>query len=100
MDFCLVFTPDNPEIYTLNPSAWLIMRLCDGKPEADIAHAYHATVEPLLSREEARREVRAGIASLVKMGIVELASARRGKRSNPKPSTRGSRRETKRSAAA
>jgi hypothetical protein len=32
MATCLVFTPDDPEVYTLNSSAWLILRLCDGRP--------------------------------------------------------------------
>ena len=52
MAICLVFTPDDPEIYTLNPSAWLILQLCDGRSETEIAHAYLAAVEPALSPEE------------------------------------------------
>src|SRR5262249_13671885 len=52
MSTCLVFTPDNPEVYTLNPTAWLILQLCDGRPKAAIADSYHAAVEPMLSREE------------------------------------------------
>jgi Coenzyme PQQ synthesis protein D (PqqD) len=80
MDFCLVFTPDDPQIYNLNPSAWLILQLCDGKSEADIVDGYHAAVEPLLTRDEALCEVQVGISSLVQMKIVEVVHTQRRKR--------------------
>ena len=72
MEICMVFTPDDPEIYTLNPSAWLVLQLCDGRTEAGIALAYHKAVEPMLTREEARREVRDGIESLMRKRIIEV----------------------------
>ncbi len=31
MDTCLVYTPGNPRLYTLNPTAWLVIELCDGR---------------------------------------------------------------------
>jgi hypothetical protein len=80
MEVCLVFTPDDPEIYTLNVSAWLILQLCDGRQEDRIARAYYAAVEPLLSREEAQREVRAGIESLLQKRIIEVVSTKRSQR--------------------
>jgi coenzyme PQQ synthesis protein D (PqqD) len=79
---CLVFTPNDPEVYTLNPSAWLVLRLCDGRSEAKIALAYHAAVEPMLSLDETRREVRVGIESLIQKRIIEVVNGRRT-RSNP-----------------
>jgi hypothetical protein len=79
MATCLVFTPDNPEVYTLNPSAWLILRLCDGRPVAEIAEAYHAAVEPMLSREQAQREVGLGIENLEQKRIIEVVNTRRAK---------------------
>jgi len=79
----MVFTPDDPEVYTLNPSAWLVLRLCDGRSEDEIASAYHAAAEPMLSREEARSEVRAGIESLMRKSIVEAVHRRTGKRAPP-----------------
>jgi hypothetical protein len=81
MATCLVFTPKNPEMYTLNLSAWLILQLCDGRSGAQIIDAYYKAIEPLLSRDEAEREVRLGIEGLTEKGIVELVSAQRGKRS-------------------
>jgi len=74
MAVCLVFTPNNPEIFTLNPSAWLILQLCDGRSEAQIARAYLEAVEPALSPEEVAGEVQRGLTSLVKSGIVETAA--------------------------
>jgi len=71
MELCLVFTPDDPEVYTLNPTAWLILQLCDGRSEASIARAYHKAVEPMLTREESRHSVRDGIENLVRMRIIE-----------------------------
>jgi hypothetical protein len=100
MSFCLIFTPDDPEIYTLNPSAWLILRLCSGRSENEIVAAYHAAVDPHLSRQEARREVRAGIKDLVEKRIIEVVNARRRNRASSSQLDRGYRREQKRPAAA
>jgi hypothetical protein len=74
---CLVFTPDDPEVYTLSSSAWLILHLCDGRSEAGIAHAFHAAIDPMLSAEEARQVVRAGLENLMQKKIVEVVSRRR-----------------------
>jgi hypothetical protein len=71
MAICLVFTPDDPEMFTLNPSAWLILQLCDGRSETQIAREYFRAVEPALSSEEVAGEVRRGLAGLVNKGIVE-----------------------------
>jgi hypothetical protein len=76
MAICLVFTPDDPEMFTLNPPAWLILQLCDGRTEAEIAHAYFAAVEPALSLEEVTCEVRRGLAGFVKNGIIETVRRR------------------------
>ena len=80
MATCLVFTPDSPEVYTLNPTAWLILWFCDGRPQSEIARSYHAAVEPMLSREEAEREVRLGLESLVWQRIIEVVKT--GSRNN------------------
>ena len=83
MAICLVFTPDDPDMFTLNPSAWLILQLCDGRSEAEIAHAYLAAVEPALSPEEVTCEVRNGLSGLVKKRIIETV---RGKHTIPRKS--------------
>jgi hypothetical protein len=71
MATCLVFTPDDPQVYTLNSSAWLILRLCDGRQESRIVQAFHRAVEPMLTPEEACREVRSGIEDLMRKRIIE-----------------------------
>ena len=71
MELCLVFTPNNPNLYSLNPTAWLIFELCDGRRVEELEHAYYAIVEPLQSREEVSREVRGGIEDLERKGIIE-----------------------------
>lgn len=75
MEVCLVFTPDNPKLYSLNPTAWLIFELCDGRRLEELESAYYDIVEPLRSREDVRRDVRGGIEELERMGIVELVTS-------------------------
>lgn len=107
MSTCLVFTPDDPEVYTLNSSAWLIFQLCDGSPESKIARAFHRAVEPMLTAEEARREVRAGIESLIGKRIIqvvsELGSRQLARENDHEQKTRtksgGSRQKSRRAAA-
>jgi Coenzyme PQQ synthesis protein D (PqqD) len=71
MEFCLVYCPSSAEIYRLNPSAWFVFRMCEERTEEEIARAYHAAMEPVLSLAESAREVRAGLESLLQMRIIE-----------------------------
>jgi hypothetical protein len=79
MDFCLVYVATEAEIYRLNPSAWYVLRMCDGRTEEKIARSYHAAMRPVFSLDDCRREVRAGIESLLKMGIIEQSTKRRAR---------------------
>ena len=72
MDVCLVYTPRNPKLYTLNPTAWLVMELCDGRDWKSLERRYYAAIEPLRSREAANAELERAVSDLVGMGIVEL----------------------------
>ncbi len=69
---CVVFTPHNPELYTLNVNAWLILELCDNASPAALEAAYLDTVSPLLERGEAQRQLQAGLTDLQNKGIVKL----------------------------
>lgn len=71
MGICIVFTPENPRLYTLNSSAWLIMELCDGRSWRSLERTYFATIEPSRSREVARSELRRGIEDLIQQGVIE-----------------------------
>lgn len=64
METCLVFTPDDPCVYTLNASAWLIFELCDGRPWDELQSAYCEAVSPLTPPAEALQQLEAGIARL------------------------------------
>jgi len=72
MSYCMVYTPSDPAVYTLNASAWLILSLCDGRSEPAIASAYHASVEPALTLEESSREVRIGLEGLLQQRLIEV----------------------------
>jgi hypothetical protein len=84
MAACLVFTPHDPEVYTLNPTAWLILRLCDGRSKAQIIESYHAAVEPMLSREQAERDVSIGLEYLTCRQIIEAVNAYPREHKKPK----------------
>jgi hypothetical protein len=72
MDVCLVYTPGNPKLYALNPTAWLVMELCDGRGWTSLERRYYATIEPLRSREAAKAELECAVNDLVGKGIVEI----------------------------
>ena len=71
MEICLIFTPSNPQLFTLNSTVWLIFELCEGRSLDDLESAYYDIVEPLLSREDVHREVTSGIAQLESSGLIE-----------------------------
>jgi hypothetical protein len=72
MEICLVYTPDHPKLYALNPTAWLVMELCDGRDAESLERDYYAAVEPCRSREGAKLELERSLADLVKKGIVTV----------------------------
>ena len=52
-EVCLVYTPTNPNLYTLNATAWVVLELCDGRSLPALQRAFHRAVEPLMSKPEA-----------------------------------------------
>jgi hypothetical protein len=54
----------------LNTASWLIYALCDGRDAESICEEYSAVVDPLMPREEAERQVGAGLSELVSAGLV------------------------------
>jgi hypothetical protein len=80
MECCLVFTPDDPDIHTLNASAWLVFELCDGRNWDELAREFHEAVEPLRTPAEVRQELLAAIETLERNGIVERCPERRQRR--------------------
>jgi hypothetical protein len=40
MGACLAYDPGRARLHTLNPTAWLILSLCDGRPRQAIAEEF------------------------------------------------------------
>jgi hypothetical protein len=71
METCLVFTPNNPNLYSLNSTAWLVFELCDGRSFEQIKKSYYEAVEPLRSPEEAKSDLVEILVDLENKGILE-----------------------------
>jgi len=66
---CLAYTPARPALHRLNPTAWLLAELSDGRPLAAIAGEY-AEAMAEIGGETGLPEVEAGLADLIELGIV------------------------------
>ena len=73
---CIVFTPAEPALYTLNPNAWLILELAPGCAEAELESAYLARTAPPMPPPVAQRQLQEGLSMLLRCGILTLADAR------------------------
>jgi len=69
---CYAFTPDEPEIYDLNTTAWLILELCDGRPFQQIEADYVAALASKKSVAKARAEFHAGFDALLERNIISI----------------------------
>ena len=67
------FTPDDPEIYDLNATAWFIVDLCDGRAFPEIEAAYVAAVGPKLGRDTAVSQFHAGFDALLERNIISVS---------------------------
>ncbi len=91
MGLCLVFTPRDPNLYTLNPTSWLILEMCDGATPRALERSYWKEVNaaydedlkassmfvapPRPLRSEARGELREGLADLERRQVIEFIPA-------------------------
>ena len=71
-EVCLVYTPTNPNLYTLNATAWVVLELCDGRPLSALRKAFHRAVEPLMSEQEAAEYLLASLRDMIEKSIVEV----------------------------
>ncbi|MEG3843337.1 hypothetical protein [Microcoleus sp. herbarium14] len=71
-DTCLIFAPDNANLYSLDLSAWLIFELCDGKSQEEIEKTFLEAVASTLTNEKARSYFNEGLNSLLEDKIIEL----------------------------
>lgn len=68
------FTPDDPEIYDLNTTAWFILELCDGRPYQQIEADYVRQIAPRVGDELARRHFSTGFNALLERNIISASN--------------------------
>jgi hypothetical protein len=74
-EVCLVYTPSNPNLYTLNATAWMVLELCDGRTLPQLKRAFHEAVEPLMSKDEASEYLLVSLRDMLEKSIVEVISS-------------------------
>lgn len=67
----MVFSPGAPKLHWLDLNAWLIFELSDGRTFSEMERAYLEVVGGRVERDEARRQLRSGLESLVRSTLVE-----------------------------
>ena len=70
---CYAYTPDEPEIYDLNTTAWLIVELCDGRPYQQIEAEYVKVVGERIGREAAKAQFHDGFSALLERNIIQAS---------------------------
>jgi hypothetical protein len=70
---CLVYTAANPEVYELNPSAWLIVELCGAKPDEEVEAEFVSIIGRRVGPAKARQQFSEGLDTLLDLGILERA---------------------------
>lgn len=68
------FTPDEPEIYDLNSTAWFIVELCDGRAFQEIEADYVKAVEPKVGRQTAVTQFHSGFDALLERNIISVSN--------------------------
>ena len=68
------FTPDNPEIYDLNSSAWFILELCDGRPFAQIEADYVSALKDRIGTAAAKSQFSSGFDMLLERNIISASN--------------------------
>lgn len=72
MGLCLVFTPAAPQLYTLNPAAWLVLELCDGRTGRSLEREYaRAITESSRASTPTAEDVRGIVQDMERKGIIE-----------------------------
>jgi len=67
---CLAYLPRPPGLYGLNPPSWLLLSMCDGRPDAALAEAYRDAVQPAGGPAAAPAAFSNGIGQLQRLGLI------------------------------
>ena len=70
MGACLAYDPRRAKLHTLNPSAWLILSLCDGRAREAIAADFAAAIRGLPGPAPEQGAFSRGLALLTRLGLV------------------------------
>ncbi|TPG52299.1 PqqD family protein [Roseomonas nepalensis] len=68
----MVFDPERPGLCLLNPTAWLVLELCENRTEQEIVSLYADLFGNRLGRAEAGKHVSAGLQTLAKWALLSL----------------------------
>jgi hypothetical protein len=74
MGACLAYDPVRAKLHTLNPSAWLILSLCDGRAREAIAADFAAATRGLPGAVPEQGAFSRGLALLTRLGLVTTHS--------------------------
>lgn len=72
LETCIVYTPATPQLYTLNPNAWLILELAPGLTLEELGTAYEEQTVPPMTEPLAKRQLREGLEMLLSAGVLEF----------------------------
>lgn len=67
------FTPDDPELFDLNTTAWLIVDLCDGRGFREIESDYVRMVGERVGSDHARQQFHQGFDALLQRNIISVS---------------------------
>ena len=70
LECCLVFTPQRPNLYTLNATAWLVLELCDGRAGSALEEAYRESLELQEGDADPKDELHGIIEDFERWGLV------------------------------
>ena len=89
MGCCLVYTPSDPNLYTLNSAAWLIFELCDGRRGDAIGVDVAAAVRDATGARIDEGALALAMENLIRQGLVERLPAGAVENENSGNSERG-----------
>jgi hypothetical protein len=77
-DHCLVYTPANPNLVSLNLNAWLVLELCGtGNEFSSIERGYREAIDDL-TEQDSSAQVAAALTALTENGLVERVGGEGG----------------------
>ena len=74
MACCLAYVREPPALHGLNLTSWIVLTLCDGRPEAEIARAYFEAVVPVGGPGAGRGALEAALIQLEALRLIRRTS--------------------------